>query len=299
MSSAFSVLKNNLLIILAAYQKHCDALSKVVTNKLLYMNIITPEQQEILIAAAREAGQELLKLWPGNKAAQERALEMRSKHDGSPVTEADLRSNKIIIECITKLFPRDVILSEESPFSVEQLAKSERTWVVDPLDGTKSFVKGDDDFSVLIALCVKFKPVFSIMNFPARGRFVMSSLSDGRAGCNGAPIHVSDTKELKPGRIYIRNFECQRPELASPMMDSGEALFRVASGELDGAVIRMTTHQEWDLAAPAAIIEAADGVLTSETGSQIKLGRGLIDFQYVIASNGNIHKQLQELIGLK
>jgi len=150
---------------------------------------------------------------------------------------------------------------------------------------------------VLIALCIKFKPVFSIMNFPARGRFVMSSLSDGRVVCNGSPIHVSDTKELKPGRIYIRNFECQRPELASSMMDSGEALFRVASGELDGAVIRMTTHKEWDLAAPAAIIEAAGGVLTSETGLQIKLGRGLIDFQYVIASNGAIHKQLQTIIG--
>ncbi len=261
------------------------------------MKIITPEQQEILIAAARQAGQELLNLWPGNKAEQGRSLEMRSKHDGSPVTEADLRSNKIIIDCITRLFPDDAILSEESPFSVEQLAKSERTWVVDPLDGTKSFIKGDDDFSVLIALCIKFKPVFSIMNFPARGRFVMSSLSDGRAVCNGASIHVSDTKELKPGRIYIRNFECQRPELASPMMDSGEALFRVASGELDGAVIRMTTHQEWDLAAPAAIIEAAGGVLSSETGSQIRLGRGLIDFQYVIASNGIIHKQLQTIIG--
>jgi fructose-1,6-bisphosphatase/inositol monophosphatase family enzyme len=59
----------------------------------------------------------------------------------------------------------------------------------------------------------------------------------------------------------------------------------------------MTTHQEWDLAAPAAIIEAAGGVISSETGLQIKLGRGLIDFQYVIASNGAIHKQLQTIIG--
>ena len=106
------------------------------TRNLPYMNIITPEQQEVLIAAAREAGQELLNLWPGNKAEQERSLETRSKHDGSPITQADLLSNQIIIDCITRLFPDDTILSEESPFSVEQLAKSERTWVVDPLDGT-------------------------------------------------------------------------------------------------------------------------------------------------------------------
>jgi fructose-1,6-bisphosphatase/inositol monophosphatase family enzyme len=80
------------------------------------------------------------------------------------------------------------------------------------------------------------------------------------------------------------------------MMDSGLALLKVAQGELDGAIIRMTTHREWDIAAPAAIIRSAGGVVTNETQLPIRFGTGRVDFQYLIASNGVIHKELQALI---
>jgi 3'(2'), 5'-bisphosphate nucleotidase len=262
------------------------------------MPTITPQELGQLSDAVRSAGQALMELWPGDLAKRGAAsINASSKQDGSPVTEADIRSNQILIECLTKVFPKDAILSEESPFSIEELAKSNRTWVIDPLDGTRSFINGADDFSVLVGLCIRLQPVYGIMFFPARGRFVIGSKDEG-VSCNGQVIAVSSAQTLRPGRIYIRNFECRSPELASPMMDSGEALFRVASGELDGAIIRMTTHREWDLAAPAAIIEAAGGVLTSETGSRIPLGRGEIDFHYLIASNGLIHRQLQHLIAI-
>ncbi len=233
-------------------------------------------------------------MWPGG-AGRRGDLHTENKADGSLVTQADLRSNQILIDAITRLFPGDAILSEESAFTTAELQRSNRTWVIDPLDGTRSFVQGDDDFSILVALCQNFVPVYGIMFFPARQQFVTAE-QGAHALCNGVALAVSRTPTLEPGRVYIRNFECRRPEVASPMMDSGAALLKVASGELDGAIIRMTTHREWDIAAPTAVIRAAGGDVTTETLSQIRFGRGVIDFSYVIASNGAIHKQLQGVI---
>jgi fructose-1,6-bisphosphatase/inositol monophosphatase family enzyme len=80
------------------------------------------------------------------------------------------------------------------------------------------------------------------------------------------------------------------------MMDSGLALLKVANGELDGAIIRMTTHREWDLAAPMAVLREAGGRVSDQTGAEIPCGRGIVDFSYCIASNGLIHEELQAII---
>ena len=80
------------------------------------------------------------------------------------------------------------------------------------------------------------------------------------------------------------------------MMDSGLALLKVATGELDGAIIRMTTHREWDIAAPAAVLLSAGGCYSSETGDPVRLGVGDVEFAYFIASNGLVHEQLQALM---
>ncbi len=256
--------------------------------------MITLEQNRELCAAVRGAGDELLALWPGGLGAS-RQLESAQKADGSVVTEADLRSNQLLTSAIGRLFPRDAILSEESPFTPEELQRSKRTWVIDPLDGTRSFVRGDDDFSVLVALCVDFVPVYGIMYFPARQLFVTAQVGTA-ALCNGVALAVSCAQNLADRRVYIRNFECRKPELAAPMMDSGLALLKVAQGELDGAIIRMSTHREWDIAAPAAIIRAAGGVVTTEMGLPVRYGTGRLDFHYLIASNGVIHEQLQAII---
>ncbi len=272
------------------------------------MDYISLNQHAELSAAVRQAGDVLLSLWPGRGQvgiAASPDLKTASKADGSPVTQADLLSNQILIAALNRLFPKDAILSEESPFESGELEYSRRTWVIDPLDGTRSFVNGDDDFSILVALCEDFIPVYGIMFFPAQGSFVTAGRSSNggdnqalfaKALCNGETLSVSRAGELHPGRVYIRNFECKRPELASPMMDSGAALLKVANGELDGAIIRMTTHREWDIAAPTVVIEAAGGMVTDETMFPIRFGRGRIDFKYLIASNGAVHKELQSVI---
>jgi myo-inositol-1(or 4)-monophosphatase len=80
------------------------------------------------------------------------------------------------------------------------------------------------------------------------------------------------------------------------MMDSGLALAKVACGELDGAIIKMTTHREWDIAAPMAILREAGATVTDERGGDVPVGTGDIAFQYFVASNGRIHQELLAIL---
>jgi myo-inositol-1(or 4)-monophosphatase len=187
------------------------------------------------------------------------------------------------------------VLSEEITPDEARLAQSKRTWIIDPLDGTKSFVAGHDDFSILVALVEEERPTFGVMFFPARQQLIIAR-SGATPECNGRKLAVSKSNTLLPGRIYIRNFECRRPELASPMMDSGLALLKVACGELDGAIIKMTTHRQWDIAAPSAVLLGAGGRFSDETGAEISFKPGPLKFTHYLASNGNIHELLQALI---
>lgn len=242
-----------------------------------------------------EAGALLYTLWPGRAGAVGENLGVQSKPDGTLVSEADMRSNHAILAALRELFPHDAILSEEVTPDVELLRRSARTWVVDPLDGTASFLHGRDDFSILVALSERHIPTFGIMHFPARGVTVVGQKGEG-ATSNGVRMRVSSNATAQPGRVYIRNFESKRPELACPMMDSGLALLKVANGELDGAIIRMTTHREWDLAAPMAVLLEAGGRVTDQTGAEIRCGTGILDFSYCVASNGLIHQELLAVI---
>jgi myo-inositol-1(or 4)-monophosphatase len=79
-------------------------------------------------------------------------------------------------------------------------------------------------------------------------------------------------------------------------MDSCLAFLKVAQGELDALVIKMTTHREWDIAAPMAIIKEAGGVITDEKGQTIPCGLGSVPFSYLVASNGRLHQEILRLI---
>jgi myo-inositol-1(or 4)-monophosphatase len=253
-----------------------------------------PEEIAQLIDAVKQAGSFLMTQWPGGAQSVD-GLRVQEKPDGTLVTQADMESNRILEEALRRLFPNDAILSEESEPDLKRMLQSKRTWIIDPLDGTKSFVAGRDDFSVLVALVEDGLPTTGIMFFPARQQLI-TSYPERAPECNGTPLSVSKRGTLENGRVYIRNFECRRPEVASPMMDSGLALLKVACGELDGAIIKMTTHRQWDIAAPSAVLLAAGGSVSDETGAQISFKAGPLGFKYYIASNGKIHQLLQHLI---
>ncbi len=247
-----------------------------------------------LAGSVTKAGEILLSYWPGS-SSRRLSAEISEKSDGSLVSTADMKSNELLSADIARLFPDDLLFSEETAIDPERVRQSRRTWIIDPLDGTNAFLAGRDDFAILVGLCELYRPTVGMMYFPARGEF--ASASEGRGATrNGTPLHVSSSPQCRPHGAYVRNFECTRPEIVSPSMDSSLALLYVACGELDAAVIRMSTHREWDIAAPSALIREAGGMITDETGADIRCGLGEVSFQYFVASNRYVHQEILRLI---
>lgn len=259
------------------------------------MNVATFDRNFLELAeAAREAGKVLLSMWPTKKDVTT-ILEVSQKLDGSLVSEADMASNEILTKALHALYPSDFIFSEEVACDPAIVAASNRTWIIDPLDGTSAFLEGRDDFSVLVGLSVNQAAHSGVMFFPARDQMLLAQPGTG-ATLNGTRIQVSESERARDGRVYIRRFESTAPQLASPMMDSGLALAKVARGELDGAIIKMVTHREWDIAAPMAILQEAGATVTDQNGRGVPLGLGSIGFDYFVASNGHVHEQLLKII---
>lgn len=94
-------------------------------------------------------------------------FEVQQKADESPVTAADLAANRVIMQCLTELEPVLPVLSEESVESFSGPDVQGRYWLVDPLDGTKEFIKRNDEFSVNIALIEEGRPVLGVVHAPA------------------------------------------------------------------------------------------------------------------------------------
>lgn len=243
----------------------------------------------------KEAGRKLMEFWPGAAANAGKELGIETKSDGSSVTQADLASNNIIISGLKNIFPDFAILSEELPVTPE-IVSSSAIWIIDPLDGTKSFIDGRDDFSILLGLAVNRKIEAGIMYFPARDIWAYACKGEG-ALINGKQPRVSDHRVPAAGSVYYRNFTPPDDEcLYREWMDSGLAFLSVCTGELDGVIIRMTAHKEWDLAAPAAMILESGGRFTDENGNMPDFGTGEINYRYLVASNGGVHERLLEMI---
>ena len=247
-----------------------------------------------LISSVREAGSLLLSMWPGRRGHTE-ILSVSQKGDGSLVSAADMASNEVLTRALRSLYPQDFIFSEEVASEAAAVYASRRTWIIDPLDGTSAFLAGRDDFSVLVGLSVDHVASAGILFLPARDDLFVAEAGKG-AFRNQIPIRVSDVPTPRDEHVYIRRFASTAPSLESPMMDSGLALAKVACGELDGAIIKMTTHREWDIAAPMAILHEAGATVSDERGNPIPVGTGNIAFQYFVASNGRIHTQLLTII---
>ena len=247
-----------------------------------------------LVRAVREAGDVLLSLWPGKSNAA-KSLSISQKDDGSLVSEADIRSNEILMKALAALYPGDAIFSEEVTPDLDSLRASRRTWIIDPLDGTSAFLEGRDDFSILVGLAENHRASAGILYLVARDQMLLAQDGHG-AFCNGQAIHVSRFQKPRAGKVYFRHCTSPVEGLASPHMDSGLALAQVAMGELDGVVLKMKTHKEWDLAAPMAILQEAGATVTDERGGDIPLGIGDIGFTYLIASNGLVHDELLSIV---
>ncbi|MDC1436859.1 3'(2'),5'-bisphosphate nucleotidase CysQ [Gammaproteobacteria bacterium] len=217
---------------------------------------------------------------------REGAIEVTSKDDHSPLTEADIAAHKIIVSALLKLTPDVPILSEESvDISWNERQTWSTYWLVDPLDGTKEFIKRNGEFTVNIALIQNHVPVLGVVFVPASGVLYSGAIGYGafiqRDGVekqiNVAPMSaVGDENNDAKNNVKIvasrshRGIELdtwinkveksfKKVELLS--MGSSLKICLVAEGKAD-IYPRLALTSEWDTAAAQAVLEAAGGTLT-------------------------------------
>lgn len=255
---------------------------------------ISEKQKEELWALLGRTGAVLLRHWKRPREG-EGALQVFTKPDGTKVTEADLEANELLVKGLEGIFPGVGIVSEESEVTAELRALNE-VIIADPLDGTRSFIAEKDDFSVLVGFSRNQVIEWGAMHFPAKSISAFGARSGG-ASVDGQRVRVSSETKLAPKTVFLSKCELPGSELPiTEWMDSGMALLALAKGDLLGVVIKMETHQEWDIAAPQVILAEAGGRMTDELGREIRFNQPKIDFRYLVASNGETHSELLRLV---
>lgn len=204
-------------------------------------------------------------------AVRARGFEARHKADLSPVTEADLAADTIIREGLAAAFPDLPVVTEEAAES--HAIAAPRFVLVDPLDGTKEFVRGEADFTVNIALVENGVPVRGVVHAPVHGRLwrtladgasVEESLADGslrplrvRAPDNAALVVVASKSHRDAA---LEAFIARLPVADSRAAGSSLKFCLVAAGEAD-LYPRIGRTMEWDTAAGQAVLTGAGGIV--------------------------------------
>jgi 3'(2'), 5'-bisphosphate nucleotidase len=222
------------------------------------------------------------------------ALKIVGKADGSPVTDADLAADRIIAEGLARLAPDIPTLSEERVFSAK-LPLRGSFFLIDPLDGTKEFVAGRDEFTVNLALVTNGSPLLGIVGAPALGivwrglvgRGAERLTLDGAGRRQAAPIHTRPIpKSGAPwvaavsrshGDARTEAFIATRPGAIRQQLGSALKFGRLAEGIVD-IYPRLAPTSEWDVAAGHAVVTAAGGKVTDANGAPLRFGVGTEGF---------------------
>ncbi|WP_064540665.1 3'(2'),5'-bisphosphate nucleotidase CysQ [Buttiauxella ferragutiae] len=208
---------------------------------------------------AREAGVAIMQVYEGQKP-----LEATHKSDDSPVTAADIAAHTIILKGLQALTPEIPVLSEEDPQTWETRQHWQRYWLVDPLDGTKEFLKRNGEFTVNIALIENGKAVMGVVFAPVLN--VMYSAAEGKAWKeeNGArnQIHVRDARpplvviSRSHGDDELKEYLHQLGEHQTTSIGSSLKFCLVAEGQAQ-LYPRFGPTNIWDTAAGHAVAAAA------------------------------------------
>jgi 3'(2'), 5'-bisphosphate nucleotidase len=225
-------------------------------------------------------------------AVNRRAMRVDGKLDGSPVTEADLAADGIIAEGLARLVPEIPALSEERVDRAKP-PYSGSFFLIDPLDGTKEFVAGRNEFTVNLALVTDGTPLLGIVGAPALGLIWRGLVGRGAErlktgeGSAAEPIHTRPhPKRGEPWIVAVSRshgdsrteaFIAERPGAIRQVLGSAVKFGRVAEGGAD-IYPRLAPTSEWDVAAGHAVVTAAGGKITAAQGADLRFGTGRAGF---------------------
>jgi 3'(2'), 5'-bisphosphate nucleotidase len=219
-------------------------------------------------------------------------MAVEGKTDGSPVTEADMAADRVIAEGLARLLPEIQTLSEERTH-LAQLPTASSFFLIDPLDGTKEFLAGRDEFTVNLALVTDGVPLLGIVGAPALGLVWRGIVGRGaeRLTISGgvSPVPIRTRTGPAAGKPWVaavsrshgdertEAFIDARPGAVRQVAGSAIKFCRVAEGEVD-IYPRLAPTCEWDVAAGHAVVTAAGGKVTDSTGAALRFGAGRNDF---------------------
>ena len=239
---------------------------------------------KVALEAVKKAEEVIMKYYSGK-------IKVKLKSDQTPLTLADTEAEKVIIETIKGRFPEHGFLGEESG---NNKTRSEYHWLVDPIDGTKNYVRKIPVFGTQLALMKGNEVILGVSNAPALKELVYAERGSG-SFLNGEPIHVSKVSDISKAMICYgglkhfikKGFSSNLLELintASRDRSFGDFYMYhlVASGRADAVVEAAIAI--WDVAALELIIEEAGGKMTDMRGNPV--GK---DISTVIATNRLLH----------
>ena len=254
---------------------------------------------EFAVEIARQAGQQTLQLFRST------TLDVQCKQDGSPVTAADRGAEQLLRELIGTKFPGDAILGEEFG---ETAGTSGFRWVLDPIDGTKSFVSGVPLYTTLVAVLWQNEPLIGVIFAPAAGEMVYAARGSGCwhvvAEGSPQPARVSGVLELSDAVFLttsVRSFATDREPGARDVYDHLQQACRITRtwGDAFGYLLVATGRAEimidaalslWDAAALQPVIEEAGGKFFDWQG------RPTVHSEEAIATNAALAEQVKAIV---
>jgi myo-inositol-1(or 4)-monophosphatase len=245
----------------------------------------------LLADTVREAGALALSLFRTE-------LKNWTKGASSPVSEADIAVNDLLEKRLRAATPEYGWLSEESADDPSRLGKH-LTWIVDPIDGTRGYLAGKEDWCVSVALVEDAAPLLAAVFAPATDEFFFAVRGRG-ASCNGVAIHATSGTGLDFSRVagpkplverlrLFPNDIILHPRIGSLAL----RLCRVADGKLDAAFAGGQSR-DWDLAAADLIVHEADGSMTALSGDAISYNRREVTHGVLVAAGRDRHAEIIE-----
>ena len=250
---------------------------------------------EIALKAAAKAGEEIMKVYASDFFS-------KTKEDYSPITMADLKSNKVIKEILSKTGLE--ILSEED-YDAKKRLEENRVWIVDPLDGTTDFVKRTGEFTIMIGLVQEGKPVLGVISWPTENtvfaaqtgcgawmfsnnswnRIFVSKVSElSRCRAVGSRHHISDAEMDLLKKLQLTKFTS---------VGSSLKVAKISSGEAEVYLTTTNKIKEWDTCASYCIISEAGGKMTDMLGNDLSYNNQNVNhLNGILATNGLVHNKI-------
>lgn len=265
------------------------------------MTPLYERELERALELARIAGTEVMRMRRG-----EIAVEMKAGDE--PVTIADRRASELIVAGLAASFPGDPIISEELVPAPGAFG-SPRMWLVDPIDGTKDFIRNEDGYSVMIGLCIDGKPVVGVVHQPPLDRTFFATPAGAFVEVGGVrqPMHVSSVAAAADARLVAskshRSPDIDRVKTELGIVGEenvgsvGIKLCLIAMGARDLYVNPSAKTKAWDTCAPEAILAQAGGRLSDLFGTPIAYAGELAHRRGLVASNGHVHDEVVGKLG--